>query len=221
MDRLRSPGGCPWDAAQTHVTLLPYLLEEAYETIEAVELDDSVALREELGDLLLQVVFHARIAAERPAPDGFDLDDVAAGITAKLVRRHPHVFAEAPTPAQGADADAAWFALKSAEKGRTSVTDGVPMALPALTLATKLRHRAQAGGVPVPLAGDLPATLAADALVCLGDDEAALAELLMALVVVADERGWDAEGVARGAARAFRDRVVAAEVVGTAEFGDD
>lgn len=220
MDRLRSPGGCPWDAAQTHASLLPYLLEEAYETIESVEADDAAALREELGDLLLQVVFHARIAAERPAPEGFDIDDVAADITAKLVRRHPHVFADAPVPAEGAAADAAWFALKSAEKGRSSVTQGVPLALPALTLATKLRHRAQAGGVPEPLAGNVAGVLAADALVCLGDDETALGELLMALVGLADDRGWDAEAAARAAARDFRDRLLGAEGSGAATAGD-
>lgn len=204
MDRLRSPGGCPWDAQQTHASLLPYLLEETYEVIESVETGDQLGLKEELGDLLLQVVFHARIAAE--SPDGFDIDDVAAGITDKLIRRHPHVFADAPVP-DGQAADAVWFELKRAEKNRTSVTEGVPLALPALTLATKLRHRAHAGGDTDEPAGPLAHTIADDALECLGGDAAALGELLMALVVIADERGWDAEALGRAAARQYRDRL--------------
>ena len=93
MDRLRSPGGCPWDAEQTHASLLRYLIEECYELVEAVELGDPAAIREELGDVLLQVLFHARIAAETPADDGgFTIDDVAGDLVDKLVRRHPHVF---------------------------------------------------------------------------------------------------------------------------------
>ena len=93
MDRLRSPGGCPWDARQTHESLVEYLIEEAYETVEAIEEGDESSLREELGDLLLQVVFHARIAAEAGS-DGFDIDDVADGIITKLIARHPHVFGD-------------------------------------------------------------------------------------------------------------------------------
>ncbi|MCB9412165.1 MAG: MazG family protein [Actinobacteria bacterium] len=206
MDRLRSPGGCPWDASQTHESLLPYLLEETYETIEAVETRDSDGLREELGDLLLQVVFHARIAAE--APDGFDIDDVAAGITEKLMRRHPQVFAGARSPT---DPDAQWWELKQAEKGRSSVTHGVPAALPSLALATKLRHRSRAGGVSEETAGSEALAVAEAALARLGGDSAALGELLLACVALADDRGWDAEGVARAAARDYRDRLQAAE----------
>jgi XTP/dITP diphosphohydrolase len=206
MDTLRSPGGCPWDAEQTHISLLPYLLEEAYETIEAVESGDRAGLQEELGDLLLQVVFHARIASE--APDGFDIDDVAAGIAAKLIRRHPHVFADAEVPADG---DARWWQLKQAEKGRDSVTDGIPLALPALALATKLRHRSRAGGVALEPANKVAETAAAELLAALGNDADALGEALMALVVVADQRGWDAEAVARSAARGYRERLRAAE----------
>ena len=93
MNRLRSPGGCPWDAEQTHRSLVEYLVEEAYETVEAIETDDRVALREELGDVLLQVVFHSRIA-EESVDDPFSIDDVAAGIVAKLIARHPHVFGD-------------------------------------------------------------------------------------------------------------------------------
>ena len=116
MDRLRSPGGCPWDARQTHASLVEYLVEEAYETVEAIEESDRVGLREELGDLLLQVVFHARIAAEDVA-DPWTIDDVADGIVSKLISRHPHVFGDvsADTPEQ---VEANWHALKAKEKGR-------------------------------------------------------------------------------------------------------
>ncbi|HSK54223.1 MAG TPA: MazG family protein [Jiangellales bacterium] len=149
MDRLRSPGGCPWDSEQTHRSLATYLLEEAYETLEAIEVGDDEHLREELGDLLLQVVFHARIAEERPdAP--WDVDDVAAGIVDKLVRRHPHVFGDVHAPS-AAHVEANWEVLKASEKGRESVLDGVPSALPALSLAAKLLSRASRSGLSVPL----------------------------------------------------------------------
>lgn len=140
MDVLRSPGGCPWDAEQTHESLLEYLLEESYETVDAVHSGDRSALREELGDVLLQVVFHARIAQEHDT-DAFDVDDVARGITAKLRRRHPHVFAGEAAPAPG-EAQARWEELKAAEKQRASVTDGVPDSMPASLLAVKLLGRA-------------------------------------------------------------------------------
>ena len=117
MDRLRSPGGCPWDAKQTHDSLKPYLLEEAYEAYAAIEDGDRADLREELGDVLLQVAFHARLAQEHSEP--WSIDDVAGDLVDKLVRRHPHVFAGAPAD----DLDATWEAMKKAEKGRTSVTD--------------------------------------------------------------------------------------------------
>jgi XTP/dITP diphosphohydrolase len=149
MDRLRSPGGCPWDAEQTHQSLVTYLLEEAYETIEAIESGDREHFREELGDLLLQVVFHARIAAEHPDKP-WDVDDVAEGIVTKLVRRHPHVFGDADAPS-AADVEASWERLKAAEKGRASVFDGIPPTLPALALAAKTLARAeQAGLAPAP-----------------------------------------------------------------------
>lgn len=145
MDRLRSPGGCPWDAEQTHLSLLRYLLEECWETVEAVESGDRAHLREELGDLLLQVIFHARIAAEHPSVP-FDIDDVATGITTKLTNRHPHVFAGL-TVSGPAEVEANWAALKAAEKGRSSAMDGVPMAQPALGLAAKLAERARRAGI--------------------------------------------------------------------------
>ena len=141
MDRLRSPGGCPWDADQTHESLVPYALEETYELVEAIETGDRTGLREELGDVLLQVVFHARIAAEDP-DDPFDVDDVAADLVAKLVRRHPHVFDEADGPTT--DLHVQWDKLKNAEKSRASALDGIPLALGALARAQKVADRAGA-----------------------------------------------------------------------------
>jgi XTP/dITP diphosphohydrolase len=141
MDRLRSPGGCSWDAAQTHSSLLRYLLEETHEVIEAVESGDREHLVEELGDLLLQVVFHARVAEEDgEAP--FDIDDVAAGIVAKMVHRHPHVFAGAEVSGTDEIIDN-WEHIKAAEKRRPGIFDGIPPTLPALARAQKMLGRLQ------------------------------------------------------------------------------
>jgi XTP/dITP diphosphohydrolase len=192
MDRLRSPGGCPWDAEQTHATLATYLVEETYETLEAIDTGDRDHLREELGDLLLQVVFHARIAGEDP-DDAWSVDDVAGGIVDKLVRRHPHVFGST-TAETAADVEAGWERQKAAEKGRASAVDGVPMALPALSLATKLVHRAEKNGIHVePADGDT------------------VGDRLMLLAVEARAAGLDPESELRAAARRFADRVRAAE----------
>ena len=198
MDRLRSPGGCPWDAEQTHSSLVKYLLEEAYETAEAIEDGDDAALREELGDVLLQVVFHARIAQER-AEEAWDIDDVAAGIVDKLVRRHPHVFAGTRADTAG-EVEANWEALKAAEKGRTSAADGVPMAQPALALASALLGRSAKAGldVRVDTAIEAPANV----------DEAAIGRLLLAVVALAREAHVDAEAALRAAARDLRAEIV-------------
>ncbi|MCG5216864.1 MazG family protein [Streptosporangium sp. KLBMP 9127] len=186
MERLREE--CPWDAKQTHQTLVPYLLEEAYEVQETVEDGDYAALRDELGDVLLQVAFHARVA------DGFDIDDVAEGIVAKLVRRHPHVFGSVKVT--GADeVNDNWETIKAAEraeKGAGSVLDGVPLGQPALTLVTKLQRRAERVEAPA----DLPA-----------DGVSPLGRELFDLVRRARAQGLDAEAELRAAARAYRDRV--------------
>jgi XTP/dITP diphosphohydrolase len=202
MDRLRSPGGCPWDARQTHRSLAEYLLEEAYETVEAIESGDRDDLREELGDLLLQVVFHARIAQE-DADDPWDIDDVARGIVAKLVRRHPHVFSDdgdAVTTAD--DVESRWHALKAQEKGRASVTEGIPEALPALLRASKVLARSEHLDIPLPEAVDLAAVI---------DDEEALGDLLLVLVAAGRARGWDAEAALREAVRRQARRIREAE----------
>ena len=144
INQLRSPGGCPWDAEQSHESLLKYLLEESYEFIEAVEENDRAAMREELGDVLLQVFFHARMAEEHPT-DPFSVEDVAKTVAEKLVRRHPHVFSDTKVSGS-AEVLENWEAQKAAEKGRTSATEGVPLGQPALALATKLIYRAQKYG---------------------------------------------------------------------------
>jgi XTP/dITP diphosphohydrolase len=148
MDQLRSPGGCPWDAEQTHESLARYLLEETYEALEAMDQGDLGSLREELGDLLLQVVFHARIAQE--SEPTFSLDAIAQGVVDKLVRRHPHVFTDLVVTSNE-ELEANWAKIKEEEKQRESVTDGVPQAMPALQLATQLIYRARKSGV---VAGD-------------------------------------------------------------------
>lgn len=199
MDRLRSPGGCPWDAEQTHASLVQYLVEETYETIEAIDAQDRDAMVEELGDLLLQVVFHARIGQESDQP--FDIDDVAGGIAEKLIARHPHVFGDADAET-AEDVEAAWFERKRREKGRTSVTDGVPMAMPALPLIEKLLHRAEKGGVEVPAPDPRLVSLL---------DDLDPGEAILELVAAARARGVDADASARAAARRLRDRLRAAE----------
>jgi XTP/dITP diphosphohydrolase len=149
MDRLRSPGGCPWDAEQTHESLVKYLLEESYEFIDTVDSKDREGMREELGDVLLQVYFHARMAQDHPT-DPFSIEDVARGIADKLIRRHPHVFAGLEVSGTDEIIDN-WEEIKAKEKGRTSALDGVAFAQPALPLVEKLLYRAEKYKVPVTL----------------------------------------------------------------------
>ena len=149
MDRLRSPGGCAWDAEQTHQSLIKYLLEESYEFIDAIESDDRVGMREELGDVLLQVYFHSRIAQDHPT-DPFTIDDVAGAIADKLIGRHPHVFAGLEVSGTEEIIEN-WEAIKAKEKGRTSPIDGVAMSQPALPLVSKLIYRADKYGAALDL----------------------------------------------------------------------
>jgi XTP/dITP diphosphohydrolase len=201
MDRLRSPGGCPWDAAQTHESLTRYLLEEAYEVIEAIETNDLALLREELGDLLLQVLFHSRITRELPPDQAFGIDDVATDLVEKLVRRHPHVFAGAEVESVEA-LNETWERQKVAEKGRTSAADGVPFNQPALALAAKLVARAQR----------------ADLGVALPPDDG-IGSRLMALVVEAVEAGVDPEAALRRTARDYRAAMLAREAEAAQQDG--
>jgi XTP/dITP diphosphohydrolase len=200
MDQLRSPGGCPWDAEQTHQSLAKYLLEETYEALDAMDQGDLVSLREELGDLLLQVVFHARIAQEQDPT--FDLNAVAQGVVDKLIRRHPHVFAGLEVNST-AELEANWAAIKSSEKSRESVTDGVPIAMPALQLATQLIYRARDNEIkPV----DQKLVSEVEKLVGPVTDET-IADILLAVVELARTKEIDPESALRSASMQFRQAI--------------
>ncbi|SHL98886.1 nucleoside triphosphate pyrophosphohydrolase [Actinacidiphila paucisporea] len=197
MDRIRAE--CPWSSLRTHEDLAKYGIEEMYELVEAIEEGDREAVREELGDVLLQVVFHAAIAEDDP-DEPFGIDDVAAGLVAKLVHRHPHIFGDevAETPEQ---VRANWTRLKGVEKARDSVTDGVPLASPALALAAKLAGRAREAGLPLPVTPPAP----------LYDDETALGDHLLAEAATAQSAGIDPEAALRHAARRYRAAIREAE----------
>ncbi|MCK8609051.1 MazG family protein [Agromyces sp. C10] len=198
--RLRGPGGCPWDAEQTHESLVQYLVEECWELIDAIESGSREEMIEELGDVLYQVLFHADLAAHTPGED-YDIDDVARHMTAKMVARHPHVFGDREAET-AADVVAFWDELKAGEKPhRTSVLDGVPQGMPALALSQKLLGKAEKVGVtrePTDAAA-APTT------------EAELGDTLLALVASARAQGLDAERALRGAIRSLQDDVRAAE----------
>jgi XTP/dITP diphosphohydrolase len=211
MDTLRV--ACPWDREQTHSSLLRYLLEEAYEAAEAIEVGDLAALREEIGDVMFQAFFHARIAAERPLDEGgFTIDDVAETLAAKLVRRHPHVFGSVSV-SSAADVNANWEEIKKAERAAKaeaagadsadvtvpSVLDGVPFGQPALSLAAQLQRRAERAGIAVP-----GASAGAEAPELTGERAG---DALMALVARVREAGLDPELELRAAARRFADSV--------------
>ncbi|AWZ04497.1 MULTISPECIES: nucleoside triphosphate pyrophosphohydrolase [unclassified Streptomyces] len=197
MDRVRRE--CPWTSEQTHEGLAKYAIEEAYELVEAIEAGDRDELREELGDVLLQVVFHARIAQEGgpgEEDEPFSIDDVAGALVEKLIHRHPHVFGD-ETAQTAQDVNAHWQRTKQVEKQRESVTDGVPLAQPALALAAKLAGRARAGAVPAPLPRG-----------------AGVGYELLELAARADAAGTDPETALRAAARVYREAIRAAEGVG-------
>lgn len=197
MARLRGPGGCPWDAEQTHGSLVRYLIEESAELVEAIESGTRDDLLEELGDVLYQVLFHADLAAATPG--GFTIDDVARATAAKMIGRHPHVFGDA----DAADADAVvvlWEQQKQREKAdRTSVLDGIPAGMPSLLLAEKLLGRAARVGITV----DGPASVPFD--------EDALGDALLATVAAAQARGLDAERALRTSLRGLQERIRSAE----------
>jgi XTP/dITP diphosphohydrolase len=200
LDQLRSPGGCPWDAEQTHASLARYLLEETYEALEAMDQGDLGSLREELGDLLLQVVFHARIAQETDPT--FSLDAIAQGVVDKLVRRHPHVFTDLVVTSSE-ELEANWAKVKQEEKQRDSVTDGVPQAMPALQLATQLIYRARKSGV---VAGDSDVKEGLRNVIGEVNQET-VAALLVATVELAREVDIEPESVLRAEMTRYRTRV--------------
>jgi XTP/dITP diphosphohydrolase len=203
MDRLRSPGGCPWDADQDHRSLAPYLLEEAYEAFQAIEDEHSDGLREELGDVLLQVAFHARLAEELPEDERWSIDDVAGGLVEKLIRRHPHVFDGLVV--DGADeVNANWETIKAAERGDDPALANVPLAAPALTLAATLQRKAARHGLASVDSARLSEAMDNFAQ---APSEALLGELLWLLVAAARAANLDPEAALRARARAFRDSV--------------
>ena len=197
MNKLRSPGGCPWDAEQTHESLIKYLLEESYEFIDAVESNDRAGLQEELGDLLLQVYFHARIAQDDPQ-NPFTIEDVARGIADKLISRHPHVFADVQVSGV-AEVISNWEEIKASEKGRTSAIDGVALSQPSLALISKLLHRAEKFGVEL----DLPNSTVTDA------DSAA--DQIVAIAAWANANEIDLDVLLRQRARALMAQIQSVE----------
>jgi XTP/dITP diphosphohydrolase len=200
MDRLRSPGGCEWDAAQTHQSLIKYLLEESYEFIDAIESDDRVGMREELGDVLLQVYFHSRIAQEHPT-EPFTIDDVAGAIADKLISRHPHVFDNLEV--SGTDEIIEnWEAIKAREKGRTSAIDGVAMSQPALPLMAKLIYRAEKFGSDTGIN-----SLKEDEIAT----EESIGKALASVIAWAHQHGIDPELALRAEARAVIARIQSSE----------
>ncbi|MGZ5328804.1 MAG: nucleoside triphosphate pyrophosphohydrolase [Actinomycetota bacterium] len=208
MARLRGPGGCPWDAEQTHRTLARHLLEETHELLEAIDADDADAIRDELGDVLLQVVFHAQMAADDGA---WDVDDVAEGLVKKLVYRHPHVFGEVEVT--GADEVLVnWEKLKAAEKGeRTEVGDDIPASLPSLARAAKVPRRAAGWGFEWrTVDGAIEALREEVDELAAADDPAHVEEevgdVLFAAVAVARKHGIDAESALRMTVRTFSTR---------------
>jgi tetrapyrrole methylase family protein/MazG family protein len=207
MARLRAPGGCPWDREQTHQTLARHLLEETHELLDAIDGGDPDAIRDELGDLLLQVVFHAQIAADE---ERWDVDDVARRLVEKLVHRHPHVFGDVEV--SGADEVLTnWERLKAEEAGaRGGVDEEIPPTLPALARAAKVQRRAAGWGAEWPTASAAIEALGREAA-ALADDgsddaEARVGELLFAAVGAARKLGVDAESALRRTTRAFAER---------------
>jgi XTP/dITP diphosphohydrolase len=184
MDRLRSPGGCPWDAEQTHESLAKHGIEETYELVDAIEAGDRQGLREELGDVLLQVVFHARVAEEH-ASDPFDLDEIAGIAADKLIERHPHVFGDI-SAADAQEVHETWERVKAESRGSASLLDGIPKDLPALARAQKVLTRARRAGIEV----HDPAGVG-------------IGTSLLGIVARAEAEGRDAEGELRAALRGY------------------
>ena len=207
MARLRGPGGCPWDREQTHASLARHLLEETHEVLDAIDADDGERLREELGDVLLQVVFHAQMAADDGA---WDVDDVARGIVEKLIRRHPHVFGEVEVA--GADEVLInWERIKAEEKGEQPLEDDIPATLPALARASKVQRRAAGWGFEWRSSasalealreevGELESHTDAD------NAEQEIGDVLFATVAVSRKLGVDPESALRRTISGFADR---------------
>jgi len=203
MDTLLSPGGCPWDGEQTHESLVKYLLEESYEFVDSLESGDRAGMREELGDVLLQVYFHSRIAQDHPT-DPFSIEDVARAIADKLISRHPHVFENLAV--SGTDEIIEnWEAIKAREKGRTSAIDGIAMAQPALPLVAKIFYRAEKYKVDL----EVPQYESEQEV-----NEKSVGEALASVIGWAHENGIDPENALRAQAREMIRQIQAAEQQG-------
>lgn len=197
---LRAPGGCPWDAEQTHESLIKYLIEETYELIDAIESGNREEMIEELGDVLYQVIFHADLAAHTPGEE-FDINDVAAHMTAKMVGRHPHVFGENKLETAD-DVMQVWDELKKQEKpGRTSTLDGIPQSMPALALAEKLLGKAEKVGLEKQHLPNPP----------VWESEDEVGSILLSIVSSAREQGIDAEKALRVRLRELQEDIREAE----------
>jgi XTP/dITP diphosphohydrolase len=211
---LRSPGGCPWDAEQTHESLVQYLLEETYELIDAIETQDAAAIREELGDVLYQVVFHSDLASSGSLGESFDIQDIAAQMEAKMVSRHPHVFGDSSARAEfkaetGADVMLNWDDHKKREKPeRESVLDGIPKSMPALSLANKVLGKAEKLGILDPDSGPLEI-----------ESEEQLGTLLLTIVTIARAAGFDSEKALRSSVRDLMSDIRKFEVLEASDAG--
>ena len=206
MEILRSKDGCAWDNEQTHQSLIEYLLEESFEFAEAVESGDRQAIREELGDVLLQVVFHSRIAQEDNL-DPFNIDDVANVITNKLMKRHPHIFGEIGELSKE-EVEANWEQIKRKEKGRTSITDGVPVAMPALMHADKLITRVKSADKKI---AQVAKSTQVESLVQELQKEEEVGQFLLSFVAMCNEKDIDAEAALRIAISNYRAEIKRSE----------
>ena len=200
---LRDPGGCPWDAEQTHESLRPYLLEETYEALEAMEGGGPEQLSEELGDLLTHMAFHIDIAARAGE---FDAADVVSGVIDKLVRRHPHVFGDGESMQDASEVVEQWEDLKRRERGRRSIVESLPVSMPALSYAAAVMGRAEKAGVPIdemaPMADDGEGPL---------DTESNVGRYLMGVARRVEDMGHDPETALRSYGIELRNRIMRAE----------
>lgn len=211
VELLRNPGGCPWDAEQTHVSLRPNLLEETYETLEAIDSGDPASLEEELGDIITQIVFHADMARR---VDEFDAAGLCDAVREKLIRRHPHVFGDDAAVEDSEEVVDRWEALKRAESGgNRSIVASLPSAMPALAYSSSVQRRVMRAGLPWPEQHAMPLAFGAVEGESLEDGEARAGEYLMAVARQVHAAGIDAETALRKATVGLRDHVLRAEDV--------
>jgi XTP/dITP diphosphohydrolase len=211
VELLRGPRGCPWDAEQTHVSLRPNLLEETYETLEAIDSGDSDGLTEELGDIMIQILFHADIARRE---NGFDAAAVCNVIREKMIARHPHVFGDEEPAEDSEQVVDRWESLKRAESGgKRSIVASLPAAMPALAYSSSVQRRVMRAGLPWPEKHSMPLAFGSIEGESLEDGEERAGEYLMAVVRQVNAAGIDAETALRKATVGLRDHVLRAEEV--------